>query len=561
MPLSNELISQFVKATKDTTADSGSSAVYGTVVYDGRLYVKLDGSDLLTPVNTTSNVTNGERVAVTIKDHTATITGGASTSAVKSKDTEDDPDQITNFEIVMAHKVTTEDLEALNAIIETLRSKLIEVGQLEATVAIIDELRATFANLEHITANDITAITAKIESLEAIFGKFTDVSTENLEALNAEIINLKGYTAKFTYLSASVLDAVRAKIQKLDADFANIKFADIDKANIAELYAKSGLIEDATIKDGEVTGKLIAVTIKGDLIEVGTLKADKLIIQGEDGLYYRLNTNGVTTSAEQTDYNSLNGSIITAQSVTADKIKVSDLVAFGATIGGFDISDEAIHSHLKPEVNSPGRGFYVDTDGQIVLGDDENFLKYYKEIEYVTNGEDGSGITEEVVNSATLIDDYGTSGKLYSYVDSDGVMRYFFWITLFDEPFAAPVDRVEKYRLAISADSIMFGKDGKTSAADLRALTEHVKIGTIDVDGDGNDEPCVELAEGDTDFKQVITNKKTLFMDGSEPKTELDTDGIKTENVVVRGDLRQGEFAWTARANGNYGLSWMGGTS
>ena len=82
MSLSSDLISQFVKITKDDTKKQTESTVYGTVVYDGKPYVKIDGSDLLTPVTTTTDVQDGERVTVLIKNHTATVTGNISSPAV-----------------------------------------------------------------------------------------------------------------------------------------------------------------------------------------------------------------------------------------------------------------------------------------------------------------------------------------------------------------------------------------------------------------------------------------------------------------------------------------------
>ena len=88
---------------------------------------------------------------------------------------------------------------------------------------------------------------------------------------------------------------------------------------------------------------MVGVTIRGDLIEGNTIKADKLVIKGEDGLYYKLNTNGSTITSEQTDYNSLNGTLIQAKSITADKVAVTDLVAFGADIAGNHIGNGAIY--------------------------------------------------------------------------------------------------------------------------------------------------------------------------------------------------------------------------
>lgn len=102
--------------------------------------------------------------------------------------------------------------------------------------------------------------------------------------------------------------------------------------------------KDVLIGDATISGELVGVTIKGDLIEGNTIIADKLVIKGTDGLYYKLNTDGVTTEKEQTDYNSINGQVIRAKSITATKIDVSDLVAFGATIGGSKIGQKSIYS-------------------------------------------------------------------------------------------------------------------------------------------------------------------------------------------------------------------------
>ena len=73
MGLSNDLISQFVKMTNDKSPTKGETTVYGTAVdNNGKIFVKIDGSDIVTPVNTITDVKSGERVIVTIKNHSAT---------------------------------------------------------------------------------------------------------------------------------------------------------------------------------------------------------------------------------------------------------------------------------------------------------------------------------------------------------------------------------------------------------------------------------------------------------------------------------------------------------
>lgn len=390
MELSNELVSQFVKVTKDDKKENNGATVNGTVVkYNGLDYVKLDGSDVLTPVSTTTAVKDKDRVIVTIKNHSATVTGNLSSPSASDKDVKDIGNKISEFEIIIADKVVADDIEAINGYFEKIKAQIANFTDMEAVTAEIETLQSKYANLTHVTANDVEALNAEIENLRATFGKFTDISTEDLTAINAELDNLKAYNATFTYVSAEVLEAIKANVQdlevkKLSAKAADLKYANIDFSNIGEaameyFYANSGLIKDVIVDNGTITGNLIGVTISGDLIEGNTIVAEKLVIKGDDGLYYKLNTDGVTTESEQTDYNSLNGNVIRAKSVTAEKINVSDLVAFDATIGGFNLTEGSIYSGVKNSVDNTTRGIFLGKDGQVAFGDANNFLKYYKD--------------------------------------------------------------------------------------------------------------------------------------------------------------------------------------
>lgn len=386
MALSDELISAFVEVTNDQTETKQEATVYGTIVeHDGSKYVRLDGSDLLTPISTTSSVKAGDRVTVLIKNHTATVTGNTSDPSASSDRVKHQGDQISEFEIVISYTVKTDDLEAISAIIEDIRATTAEIGKLDAVKAEIDDLEARLINVDHLTATDMEVVNAEIEHLEAEFGSFTDISTEDLEAINAEIGRLKAYTAEFTYVSAEVLEAIKAQIKDLDVENLNAKYANIDFANIGEaairrIFADSGLISDLIVGDGTITGELVGVTIKGDLIEGNTVKADKLVVRGSDGIYYKLNFEaGTFKDGEAVPDDSLHGSIITAKSITAEKVRVDDLVAFDATIGGFNITDHSLYSGVKESVDNTTRGVYLDSEGQVAFGDSRNYLKYFKD--------------------------------------------------------------------------------------------------------------------------------------------------------------------------------------
>lgn len=349
MLLPSDLISKFVKITKDDKKTKTETTVYGTVVEsNGTKYVRFDGAEenQLTPVVMSVDAEDGERVSVLLKDHIATVTGNMSSPAVRTETV----------------KGVVEDVEA---------DKQIVTDTLIAQKADIEKLRADMIDVE-----DLNAVNAKIENLEA----------DKLSAKDAEL------------------------------KFANIDFANIGEAAIEKIFADSGIIADLVMSEGHVTGRLVGVTIVGDIIEGNTVKADKLVILGTDGLYYKLNTDGVTTTAEQTEYNSLNGSIITAKTITAEKVNVDDLVAFGATIGGFHLTKNSIYSGVKNSVDNTTRGIYQDTDGQFVAGDASRFIKFYKDVDgtyklaisanSIMFGDESRNLETDISNAAKTAKDF-----------------------------------------------------------------------------------------------------------------------------------------------------------
>lgn len=598
MGLSNDLISQFVKTVNTDSKKQTETTVYGTIkISDGKTYVTLDGSTMDTPVSSTAAVKNGDRVTVMIKDHSAIITGNLSAPSINKDSEIDNGDgtttKISEFGIVVADKVNTDQLEAVKGDIDDLTTKNLEVseqltaakadikdleaenatikGTVEAHEGKFDQVDATFVNV----SGQLTAANAKIETLEATDADFRAVEADYGDFKTATVDNLSVANGKIDDL----------EINKADVTWANIDFANVDVAKLGEFFATSGIIQDIITENGTVTGELVGVTIKGDLIEGNTIVADKLVIKGDDGLYYKLNTEAVTEESradayvksseviaavdgtlledittttgeavysyfsednalryyclvdgvyytvnietgavevKQTEYNSLDGRIITAKSIAAEKIAVSDLVAFGATIGGFNIrgrkvDDEtgevirgAIYSGTKAAVDSTNPGSYLDDEGQFAFGDSASYIKYYRVLD-----EDGNEILDE-------------SGK--------------------------PV-----YRLVISADSVIFGASGSL-ASELEDLANNVKIGTYTNPDTGDSKPSVELSEEDGDDKVLLTNENIVFAEGETERTKLTKDSITTDTIIINKEIRQGPLVWGFRANGNYALMWKGGS-
>jgi hypothetical protein len=413
----NNLATTFAKIIKEDATATKDSTVYGTAVeFNGKMYVKLDGSERMTPIETTTSIKEGDRVTVLIKAHSATVTGNVtdpSTSKSDKKATDDKikdlSSKVSEFGTIVAGKVSTEQLQAAEGRITNLESDNVNVKNelkahsasitdLDVKKASIDDLKATNASIDNLKANMLTtdALDAKyatIKNLEA-----TDASIHNLSAdygdfKKATVDDLKARKAEIDDLSTKKLNATDAELK-----YANIDFSNIGVAAIEQFYATSGVIKDLVIGDQTVTGEIVGVTIKGDLIEGNTIVADKLVMKGDDGLFYKLNisaANGV--DAEQTSYNSINGSIITAKSITATQISVKDLVAFDATIAGFHIKDTAIYSTGKESVTSTVRGIYLGKDGQLGFGDGNNYIKFYVD----TDGKYKLGISAESLTFAT----------------------------------------------------------------------------------------------------------------------------------------------------------------
>ena len=78
MPLPKHLVSEFAKATRDSTDNSKETISYGVIVLneeDNKYYVKINGSDVLTPALITTNINITQPVTVMIKNHKAIVTG------------------------------------------------------------------------------------------------------------------------------------------------------------------------------------------------------------------------------------------------------------------------------------------------------------------------------------------------------------------------------------------------------------------------------------------------------------------------------------------------------
>ncbi len=473
MALSQELITQFAKLVDNVDEKDKGETIRGTYQKIGNIeYVRLDGSDILTPVNSTVEAENGERVQVLIKDHFATITGNISSPAARSKSVQDLADTVDEYGNTIQQMDNT-IIQQGNSIVQmnntinqhdtTINQHDTLINQQGDKIVSIDNTVIAQGNSIEANHNSIIAQGNQIDSMNntitehgnnitsinnTVSAQGNQISQQaNIIQQQGNTITQQGNTINEQGSSINILNSAfvikdgvltglsGAIVQNLETTYLNSQYADINFANInmaavEKLFTDSGIIKDLIVSQGKITGELVGVTIKGDLIEANSLKADKLVVRGEDGLYYKLNIDGLnnisTTEAskfillseipEDWDENysnyylisnnkyqhvtgdaaptfqtntyyklnptyetALDGSNIVAHSIVAEKIAVDDLVAFGATIGGFVIGNASIHTVSKDSINSDLNGLYLGADGQLYIGSADNHIKYYKD--------------------------------------------------------------------------------------------------------------------------------------------------------------------------------------
>lgn len=427
MSLSNDLLSEFAKiVTENSKQKPAESTVYGTIVeYNGSKYIKMDGSELLTPISSTTSIDDGDRVTAVVKDHSVVVTGNISSpsNTIKNDDGVNVPigTKINEFENIVADSVSTKDLEATNANIEKLSTEYVVVRDtLVANDIIARNVETGEITASEATIKDLYAQKAEFDKLTAETAVVKDLTTDNLLVKEALIANkifaedietgkLEASTAVIDALKATKLVAEDVETGKLTATDATLKFANIDFANIGEaairkFFSESGMIKDLVVGDHTVTGQFVGVTVDAASITTGELVADRIVVKGEDGIYYKLNIEaGAVASAEVSEeqlQNGLHGDAIIAKTITAEKVNVKDLVAFDATIGGFKITTNSIYSGTKSAATNTTRGIYLDNEGQMSIGDANNYLMYYK---------DTDGKYKLKISAASIV--LGTSNK------------------------------------------------------------------------------------------------------------------------------------------------------
>lgn len=407
MTLSNEIISKFAKAINNDKNKETSKTLDGTYVKIGNQeYVRLDGSEILTPVKNTVSADDGERVKVLLDKHTATIVNNTTSPSASGKvvaqlagTVDAQGNSINRLDTVVSQQATSINqmnthITQVDTIVNQHNVKLnqhdvkieqqnVDIRMINSSISSMNDVITSQGNTINAQGNTIDLMNSRIISQGSDISSINDrvisqgntiVAQSNAIAAQGNTIVAQGNTITAQGSNIQILNSgfviengelkglSKISVDSLETEylkttFANIDEAHVDKLSVRKMYAQSGIMQYADISQLQVPGELIGTVVNGDLILANTIKANKILLKNSnDGLFYALNAEGVPEGAidpvsgepiPQTNQNSLLGTILVAKSVTASKISVDDLVAFEATIGGFDITNNVISTPTK----------------------------------------------------------------------------------------------------------------------------------------------------------------------------------------------------------------------
>lgn len=386
MALSNDLLSQFAKITNRVKVANKETIVYGTAASGGHA-VLLDGSDRLTPIVTAMSVKDGDRVMVTIKNHTAIVTSNLSSPAARIGTVEEIEGNLSVFidnleattikvETLVADNATiTGTLNVATANIDKIIARNAEIeGTLTAQNGEIENLKSTkidaeFVEARYATIGNLDAAYAEIDNLQADYGEFKKASVDRLDANEADINTLKANNADIEDLTAMVgkIDTLMfgtASGNILQTDFANAVVAQLGDAQI-----KSAMIESvsaAKITAGDIITNNVRV-----VSEDGSLLISDETIQISDDNRVRVQIGKDASEDYSINIWDAEGNLMFSEGgITDSAIKNAiirdDMVAENANISGSKLNIDSLFTEMNKDGTQTLKStkVYLDEEGQ-----------------------------------------------------------------------------------------------------------------------------------------------------------------------------------------------------
>lgn len=270
MELSRGILKNFAKITDDSSKKTTSTSVHATaVVADGKKYAKIDGSNVLTPIAETTDVQTGDRILVTVENHTAVVIGNftyppSARNEQKALEESTRASSTANSAIEKATEAQSlaADANTLSAQANTSASQAIASAQQASTLALNAQAAASDAN----TKSD-SAIASATSSLEQ-----SAAAQKQLDTLKAEVETVQGDVAD---ARAEAIASVNAVKEEISVNYAKKTDVTTVEGSLKAEITKSVAELQSTISE-QYTAKSDSVALEERLQSQITQNADSI---------------------------------------------------------------------------------------------------------------------------------------------------------------------------------------------------------------------------------------------------------------------------------------------
>lgn len=290
----------------------------------------------------------------------------------------------------MNRNTVTDDV---NAKLSKIQNEVTRLGIMEANTVKTYELDAVKAEITDAVIGNLGVEFLKVTEAQMTYATITNLaatnaSIQNLEVTKLSTSNLSAEVAKLGYATVDSLSAISARISTLEStqittsylqsNFADIGLANVETAAIATLFTNIGLIQNATIVEGHITGYLDSVEVNAESITAGTLAVDRLVIRGsEQSLVYELNN--ITGALQAANVDTLNGEILTDRTINAAKIIAKSITANEIAVGAITANEIAADTITANEIdmnNLTANAAFINAiaTNSVVVGANQNAL-------------------------------------------------------------------------------------------------------------------------------------------------------------------------------------------
>lgn len=400
-----KMLAETVTNVSKNTVSPYNTTAKVTSITDDTVYVQIPGSENSTPVKARSvSVKVGDTVDLSVSHSDTHITGNRSDVAVSqttadsiASDVEANKLLLDNEIVMTGNKIKAvnnninlinNNMDIQNSKIEVMDSTITAHGSsieaIDSTVKMqgssIETINSNISNID----STVKSQGSKISTLEST----VNTQGSSIETINSNISNidstLETHGSSISALDSNVKiintafvikDGKLTGISEIVTGILDAGYVTTDLLNASVGWIENGKIKEGAIGTVEIADSSITTAkikeLSADTIKTGTLKTECLILTtdevdpetGEKKVALITALNAKTKSGEG---NILDGAVIADDTITASKITVVDLKAFGATIGNFTIDTSNIHNG-KTGLTDPTNGIYIGTDG-IALG-------------------------------------------------------------------------------------------------------------------------------------------------------------------------------------------------